>query len=91
MYLMSDLVESEYIKFDIKLIPQRIIHHYNLNDIVEDKRFVYAKINKTWFGFKQNGKITHDDLVMYLNKHGCVRQRIQIDYLYMKFRTFPLP
>ena len=51
MYLMSDLVESEYVKFDIKLIPQRIIDHYNLNDIVEN-RFVYAKINKAWFGLK---------------------------------------
>ena len=51
VYFMSDLVESEYIKFDIKLIPQRIIDHYNLNDIVENG-FVYAKINKAWFGFK---------------------------------------
>ena len=50
MYLMSDLVESKYVKFNFKLIPQRIIDHYNLNNIVEDE-FVYAKINKAWFGF----------------------------------------
>ena len=49
MYLMADLVESEYVKFDIKLFPQRIINHYNLNDIVGNG-FVYAKINKAWFG-----------------------------------------
>ena len=57
MYLMSDLVESEYVKFDIKLIPQRIIDHYNLNDIVDDKGFVYAKINKAWFGLKQSVEV----------------------------------
>ena len=70
MYLMSDLVESEYVKFDIKLIPQRIIDHYNINDIVDDKGFVYAKINKTWYGLKQNGKIAHNVSMKHLNKHG---------------------
>ena len=69
MYLMSNLVESEYVKFNIKLIQQRIIDHYNLNDIVEEG-FVYAKINMVWFGLKQNGKIAHDDLVQHLNKYG---------------------
>ena len=69
MYLMSNLVESKYVKFDIKLILQRIIDHYNLNDIIDDKGFVYAKINKAWFGLKQSGKIAHDDLVQHLNKH----------------------
>ena len=54
MYLMSDLVESEYVIFEIKLIPQCIIDHYNLNDIVENE-FVYAKINKAWFGLKHSG------------------------------------
>ena len=69
MYLMSNFVESEYVKFNSKLIPQRIINHYNLNDIVEDG-YVYTKINKTWFGLKQRGKIAHNDLVQHLNKHG---------------------
>ena len=70
MHLMSDLIESEYFKFDIKLVPQRIIDHYNLNDIVDDKGFVYEKINTAWFSLKQSGKIEHDDLVKHLNKHG---------------------
>ena len=45
MYLMSDLVDLEYVKFNYILILQRIIEHYNLNNIVENG-FVYAKINK---------------------------------------------
>ena len=45
MYLMSDLVDSEYVKFDFNLIPQRIIDHYNLGDIVENGS-VCTKINK---------------------------------------------
>ena len=69
MYLIPDLVESEYVKCDIKLILQRIIDHYNLNDVVDNKGFVYAKINKAWFGLKQSGKIAHNDLVQHLKKH----------------------
>ena len=72
MYLMSDLVDSEYVKFSYNLIPKRIIDHYKLDTIV-DNRFVYAKINKAWYGLKQSGKIAHDDLVKHLNKHNYVQ------------------
>ena len=51
MYLMSDLVDAEYVKFNINLIPQRIINYYNLGDIAENCS-VYTKINKAWFGLK---------------------------------------
>ena len=35
IYLMSDLVDSEYVKVSYSLIPQRIIDHYNLDTIVD--------------------------------------------------------
>ena len=47
-----------------------IKHRNSINDIVDDKGFVYAKINKAWFGLKQSEKIAHDDLVQHLKKHG---------------------
>ena len=56
MYFMSDLVDSEYVKFNYIFIPQHIIEHYNSDDIVENG-FVYAKLNKAWFGLKHSGKI----------------------------------
>lgn len=62
MYLMSNLVDSEYVKLKFNLILQRIIDYYNLGDIVENN-FVFAKINKAWFRLKQSGKTAHDDLV----------------------------
>ena len=71
MSLMSDLVESKYIKFNHSLISQRIIDHYNLDNIVENG-FVYAKINNAWYELKQSGKIAHDDLVRHLKKRNCV-------------------
>ena len=72
MYLMSDLVDSENVKFNCNLISQRIINHYKLDTVV-DNRFVYAKINKAWYRLKQSGKIAHDDLVKHLNKHDYVQ------------------
>ena len=56
MYLMSDLVDSEYVKFNYSLIPQQIIKHYKLDKIVENG-FVDVKIDKVWYGLKQSGKL----------------------------------
>jgi hypothetical protein len=67
MYLCSDLPESEYVRFKYDMIPPNIIKHYNLNTMVENG-FVYAKINKSWYGLKQSGRIAHDDLVSHLKK-----------------------
>ena len=69
---MSNLVDSEYVKFNYNLIPQRIIDHNKLDTIV-DNGFIYAKINKAWYGLKQSGKIAHNNLVKHLNKYDYVQ------------------
>jgi hypothetical protein len=71
MYLCSDLPESEYVRFKYDMIPPNIIKHYNLDTLVENG-FVYAKINKAWYGLKQSGRIAHDDLVSHLKESGYV-------------------
>jgi hypothetical protein len=40
-----------------------------------DNGFVYAKINKAWYGLKQSGHIAHDDLVAHLKKFGYVKAK----------------
>lgn len=72
MYLCSDLPESEYVRFKYDMIPPNIIKHYNLDTLVENG-FVYAKINKAWYGLKQSGRIAHDDLVSHLKESGYVK------------------
>ena len=72
MYLMSMLPESEYVRFRVDMIPQRIFDHYNLHDKVHDG-YVYACINKAWYGLKQARKIAHDDLVEHPCKHRYVK------------------
>ena len=77
---MSDLVDLEYVKFNYNLIPQRIIDHYKFNTMV-DNGFVYAKINKAWYGLKQSGKIAHNDLGQDL-REKYITDNGQIPILY---------
>ena len=51
MYLMSDLVNSEYVKFKVNMILPRIIAHYKLKNLIHDG-YIYAKINKALYGLK---------------------------------------
>jgi hypothetical protein len=69
MYLKSTLLEPEYIKLKVELIPPNIIKHYNLEQLIHDG-YVYARINKAICGLKQSGKIANQDLIEHLGKHG---------------------
>ena len=70
MYLGSNLPEAEYVRFKISLIPQEIIEAYNLKELATYDGYVYARVNKAWYGLKQAGKIAHDDLVERLAEAG---------------------
>ena len=51
MYLESWLEDSEYVRFQLALIPSEIIAYYNLEQYAVDG-YVYAKINHAWYGLK---------------------------------------
>lgn len=72
MYLMYLLPNAEYVQFRYDLIPPRIIAYYNLDSLVINS-FVYARINRGWYGLKYSGFIAHQDLIKYLKKHGYIR------------------
>ena len=71
MYLMSLLPEAKYVQFWYNLIPPCIIKYYNLDTLIVDG-YVYAQINRAWYGLKKGGKIAHDNLFQHLKQHGCV-------------------
>ena len=72
MYLESFLKDAEYVRFKIDQIPHNIIRQYNLEPMIRHG-FVYAKINRAWYGLKQSGKIAHDDLVEHLKIDGYTK------------------
>ena len=51
------------------MIPQEIIDQYKLNDIVDNKGWVYIKIYKGMYGSKQAGFIAHNELARYLKPY----------------------
>ena len=73
MYLESLLPEAEYVRFRLDLIPDAIIQAYKLHELATDDGYVYAEINKAWYGLKQAGRIAHDDLVKRLEGGGYVK------------------
>ena len=56
MHLKSWLKSPEYVKFELRLIPQVIIDYYDLEKYAVDG-FVYAQINKSWYDLKQSRRI----------------------------------
>ena len=77
MYLNSDLPEAEFVRFRIELIPTEIATAYKLHEMVTKDGYVYARVNKAWYGLKQAGKIAHDDLVDHLETAGYVKTLVE--------------
>jgi hypothetical protein len=52
-YLMTPMKEYEYIQIRLKLIPDKIIHQYNLRELVDDQGWVYVEIQICMYGLPQ--------------------------------------
>ena len=81
MYLESSLEDPEYVRFKVEAIPKRIMDYYNLWALVHEG-YVYARVNKAWYGLKQSGKIAHDDLVEHLAKAGYVKAKTEGSFVH---------
>ena len=87
MYLHSDLPEAEYVWFRMDLIPTEIAKAYNLYSLVARDGYVYARVNKAWYGLKQAGKIAHDDLVQHLADAGYTKAPLVEGFFKHKSQT----
>jgi len=70
MYLESVLPSPQFVRFKLTQIPPRIQQQYRLHKYVDKDGYVYARIDKAWYGLKESGKIAHDDLVGHLKQYG---------------------
>lgn len=76
MYLESFLKEPQYVRFKLKQIPQSIQKAYELHKFADENGFVYARINKAWYGLKESGRIANEDMVVHLKKHGYHESKV---------------
>ena len=76
-YLANNkLLYPEYMRINLKDLPDDIIQQYHLKQIADKHGFVYTRIDKGMYGLKQAGKIAYDNLVAHLKKFGYAPCRI---------------
>ncbi len=75
-YLNTPMDRPEYLRIKISDIPEDVIHHYNLQDIVEEDGYVYCQVKKGMYGVPQAGIIAQDLLEERLAKDGYSQSQI---------------
>ena len=62
MYLNTPLNNYQYMRFNIKMIPQEVIHHYGLQNRATKDGWVYCEIRKAIYGLKESRKLANIEL-----------------------------
>ena len=57
MYLNTPLNDYQYMRFNIKMIPQEVIDHYGLQNRATKDGCVYCEIHKAIYKLKESGKL----------------------------------
>lgn len=70
MNLNMNLKDFQFMKFNINIIPQEVINHYNLQDKVTADGWLYCEIQKAIYCLKVAGKLANIKLQMVLAKNG---------------------
>ena len=70
MHLNTPLQEYQYMTFNIKMIPQEVIDHYNLQNKVTADTLVYCEIHKAIYGLNESGKLANIELQAVLATEG---------------------
>ena len=68
-YLGTPMANYEYMFIPLNQIPQEIIDHYNLHNIVH-KGKVYVEIRRGMYGLPQAGILAETQLIHFLGKYG---------------------
>jgi hypothetical protein len=69
-YLNTPMACSEYMRMNLKDLPEAFITLYNLADKASADGFVYIKIQKGMYGLPQMWILAHKLLKADLNKYG---------------------
>ena len=75
-YLNTPMKRYEYMRIKIADIPEEIIEHYKLHEIVTDDGYIYCKIQKGMCGLPQAGIIAQELLKEQLTKVGYHQSKI---------------
>ena len=73
-YYNTPMVDFEYMKLPLSMLPQEIVDHYNLKDIVAAGGYVYMEIKKGMTRLKKAGRLASNRLTknMAINGYATV-------------------
>jgi hypothetical protein len=74
-YLNTPLKRPEFLRLNIKDIPQEIIDEYNLKTIMDADGSIYLEAIRGMYGLPQSGLIANELLEKRLNKHGYFQSK----------------
>ena len=66
IYFNNILPDPEFMRILLKIIPEEIIDAYNLTALVDNKGWIYMRIEKGMYGLKQAGIIANQELVKHM-------------------------
>jgi len=69
-YLNTPMKQPEFMQLQINLIPEEIVEKYNLKEKVDDKGWVYVRIELGMYGLPQAGRLANKLLEKRLNLKG---------------------
>ncbi|KAL7482725.1 hypothetical protein ACHAW6_008384 [Cyclotella cf. meneghiniana] len=75
-YLMTPLLQTEYIRIKLSNLPQEIIHQYKLNNKARKNGMVFIAITKGMYGLPQSGLPANEFLEKHLNQHSYFQSKL---------------
>ena len=63
-------------RIHLSYLPDDIIQHYKLHNIIDIKGYVYTRIDKGMYGLKQAGQIAFENFVKHMKKYGYYQYHI---------------
>eukprot|EP01082_Thalassiosira_pseudonana_P004270 g3915.t1 g3915 contig14:1435-2889(-) len=69
-YLQTPMKRPEFMQLKLSLIPDEIIEIYNLKDKVDDRGWVYVRIEQGMYGLPQAGRLANELLAKRLDTEG---------------------
>ena len=64
------LLDPEFMRITLKIIPQEIFDAYKLTALVDEQGWIYMSIEKVMYGLKQAGTIANQELVKNMAPFG---------------------
>jgi hypothetical protein len=75
-YLMTPLKRPEFIRINLRDIPDEIIKEYKLKDIATANGSIYIRADKGMYGLPQSGLLANELLEKRLNKRGYHQSKL---------------